>query len=205
MTAGGEGQRIRSIDRSHVFYSWSAQSLIDPLPVAGAQGSFFWDHDGNRYFDLGAQLVNVSIGHQHPKLVQAIVEQAQRLCTIGPMFANEQRAEAARLIADVAPGELEVVFFTNGGAEATENAVRLARLHTGRPKVLTAYRSYHGATAGAITFTGEPRRWANEPGVPGVVHFSAPYLYRSSFFAHREAEECHRALTHLEEILAYEG
>jgi taurine--2-oxoglutarate transaminase len=190
---------------SHVFYSWSAQAQIDPLPIAGAEGSFFWDGDGHRYFDLGSQLVNLSLGHQHPRMVQAIVDQAQRLCTIGPMFANDERDEAARLIADVAPGDLDTVFFTNGGAEATENAVRMARLHTGRHKVLAAYRSYHGSTFGAITFTGEPRRWASEPGAPGVVHFAAPYLYRSSFFATTEAQECQRALAHLEEIITYEG
>ena len=138
-------------DRAHVFHSWSAQGLIDPLPIAGASGSFFTDYDGNRYLDFSSQLVNVNIGHQHPKLVAAIQEQADRLCTIAPSSPTTPRSEAARLITELAPGDLDQVFFTNGGAEATENALRMARLHTGRHKVIAAYRSYHGATAGAIT------------------------------------------------------
>jgi taurine--2-oxoglutarate transaminase len=200
-----EEQQVRADDRAHVFYSWSAQELIDPMPVARAEGSYMWDYSGQRYFDLGSQLVNVSIGHQHPELVEAIVEQARRLCTIGPTMANDQRATAARLIAEVAPGNLNKVFFTNGGAEATENAIRMARVHTGRHKVLSAYRSYHGATYGAISLTGEPRRWGSEPASPGIVHYMGPYLYRSSFFAQNEIEECGRALAHLEEVIAYEG
>jgi taurine--2-oxoglutarate transaminase len=197
--------RVRADDRAHVFHSWSAQELIDPLPIARAQGSYFWDYDGNRFLDLSSQLVNVNIGHQHPRLVAAIQEQAGKLCTASPAFAVDVRGEAARLIADRAPGDLDVVFFTNGGAEANENAVRLARLHTGRHKVMAAYRSYHGATAGSIALTGEPRRWPSEPGIPGVVRYWGPYLYRSSFHAATEAEECDRALTHLRELLMVEG
>ncbi len=138
-------------DRAHVFHSWSAQGALDPLVVAGAEGSWFWDEDGHRYLDFSSQLVNVNIGHQHPKMVAAIKAQAERLCTIAPFHANDQRSEAARLIAELAPGDLDMVFFTNGGAEATENAIRMARLATGRHKVLATYRSYHGATAGSIT------------------------------------------------------
>ncbi|BDZ59809.1 hypothetical protein GCM10025872_34660 [Barrientosiimonas endolithica] len=145
---------VRKLDRQHVFHSWSAQDLIDPMPIARAEGSHFWDYDGKRYLDFSSQLVNLNIGHQHPKVVKAIQEQAGRLATVAPGFANDARGEAARLIAEVAPGDLDTVFFTNGGAEANENAVRMARLHTGRPKVLAAYRSYHGSTAGAITLTG---------------------------------------------------
>src|SRR5690606_10584870 len=126
-----------------------------------------------------------------------IKAQADRLCTIAPFHANDQRSEAARLIAELAPGDLDMVFFTNGGAEATENAVRMARLATGRHKVITTYRSYHGATAGSITLTGDPRRWPSEPAMPGVVHIWGPYLYRSAFHATTEAEECERALQHL--------
>jgi taurine--2-oxoglutarate transaminase len=198
-------EQVRADDRAHVFHSWSAQALIDPMPIARALGSYFWDYDGNRYLDFSSQLVNVNIGHQHPKLVAAIQEQAGRLCTIAPAFANDMRSEAARLIADRAPGNLDLVFFTNGGAEANENAVRLARLHTGRHKVMAAYRSYHGATAGTIALTGDPRRWANEPGVGSTVRFWGPYLYRSAFHASTEAEESARALAHLRDLIMVEG
>jgi taurine---2-oxoglutarate transaminase len=204
-TDASRSEVVRADDRAHVFHSWSAQELIDPLPIARALGSYFWDHDGKRYLDLSSQLVNVNIGHQHPRLVAAIQEQAAKLCTVSPAFAVDVRSEAARLIAERAPGDLDVVFFTNGGAEANENAVRLARLHTGRHKVLAAYRSYHGATAGSIALTGEPRRWPSEPGMPGVVRYWGPYLYRSSFHAESETVECERALAHLREVLMFEG
>lgn len=197
--------KVRRDDRKHVFHSWSAQGLIDPLPIAGGQGAWFWDYAGKRYLDFGSQLVNLNIGFQHPKVVAAVKEQAGRLCTVAPQFAEASRSEAARMIAEVAPGDLAVVFFTNGGAEATENAARLARLYTGRHKILAAYRSYHGATAGSITMTGDPRRWPNEPGMPGVVHFFGPYSYRSSFHAADDAEEGRRALAHLEEVIQFEG
>jgi len=195
----------KDLDRAHVFHSWSAQALIDPLVIERAEGSCFWDADGKRYLDFSSQLVNVNIGHQHPRLVAAIQEQAARLCTVGPAFANDVRSEAARRIAERAPGDLDVVFFTNGGAEATENAVRMARLHTGRHKVMAAYRSYHGATAGSIALTGDPRRWASEPGMSGVVRYWGPYLYRSAFHASTEEEECERALAHLRDLLMVEG
>ena len=203
-TAASEEQ-VRRDDRAHVFHSWSAQALIDPLPIASAQGSYFTDYSGKRYLDFSSQLVNVNIGYQHPKLVAAIQEQAARLTTISPAFANDARSEAARLIAEIAPGDLNMVFFTNGGAEATENALRMARLHTGRHKVMAAYRSYHGATAGAIAMTGDPRRWASEPGMPGVVRYWGPYPYRSAFHAENEAQESERALQHLRDIIAVEG
>jgi taurine--2-oxoglutarate transaminase len=204
-SAGSRAESVRAEDRAHVFHSWSAQELIDPLPIARAAGSYFWDYDDKRYLDLSSQLVNLNIGHQHPRLVAAIQEQAARLCTVSPVFAVDVRSEAARLIAERAPGDLDVVFFTNGGAEANENAVRMARLHTGRHKVMAAYRSYHGATAGSIALTGEPRRWPSEPGIPGIVRYWGPYLYRSSFHAETEAQECERALSHLREILMVEG
>ncbi|MEV8097284.1 aspartate aminotransferase family protein [Kitasatospora sp. NPDC085879] len=199
------GRSVKAADRAHVFHSWSAQALIDPLAVAGAEGSYFWDYEGNRYLDFSSQLVNTNIGHQHPKVVAAIQEQAARLCTIAPGFAVEPRSEAARLIAERTPGELNKIFFTNGGAEANENAIRMARLHTGRQKVLSTYRSYHGATANAIALTGDPRRWANETGVSGIVHFWGPYAYRSVFHAENETQECERALAHLEQTIAFEG
>jgi len=197
--------QVRADDRSHVFHSWSAQSQIDPLPIASASGSYFSDYSGRRYLDFASQLVNVNIGHQHPKLVAAIQEQAGKLCYISPAFANDARSEAARLIAEIAPGDLNTIFFTNGGAEANENAIRMARLHTGRHKILAAYRSYHGATAGAIALTGDPRRWASEPGMPGVVRYWGPYAYRSAFHSTTELEESERALAHLRDLLIVEG
>jgi len=198
-------QTVRRLDRAHVFHSWSAQALIDPMPIARAEGSHFWDFEGKRYLDFSSQLVNVNIGHQHPAIVAAIQEQAAKLLTVAPTFANEARSEAAQLIAEVAPDGLNKVFFTNGGAEANENAIRMARLHTGRHKVLAAYRSYHGATAGAITLTGDPRRWPSEPALAGVVHYWGPYAYRSAFHATTEAEEGERALQHLRDTIMVEG
>jgi taurine--2-oxoglutarate transaminase len=196
---------VRHHDRAHVFHSWSAQRHIDPLPIAEAMGSYFTDYQGRRYLDFSSQLVNVNIGYQHPRLVAAIQEYAGRQCTIAPSFANDMRSEAARMLAELAPGDLNKVFFTNGGADANEHAVRMARLHTGRHKVLAAYRSYHGGTSGAITLTGDPRRWASEPAMSGVVHFWGPYLYRSAFHATTEEEECARALQHLRDTLMVEG
>ncbi len=200
-----EGRRVAALDRQHVFHSWSAQAQISPLPIQAASGSYFWDYEGKRYLDFSSQLVNVNIGYQHPKLVAAIQTQAARMTTIQPSFADEQRSEAARLIAELAPGDLDQVFFTNGGAEATENAMRMARLHTGRHKVLTAYRSYHGATAGSITATGDPRRWPSEPGQSGIVHIWGPYPYRSPFHSTSEEEESARALQHLRDTIMVEG
>src|SRR5881394_2088897 len=191
---GLDAKRIQELDKGHVLHSWSVQSQISPLPVAGAEGRYFWDYEGNRYLDFASQLVNVNIGHQHPAVVAAIKEQADRLLTVAPSFAVDVRSQAARMIAEVAPGDLNCVFFTNGGAEANENAIRMARLHTGRHKVLAAYRSYHGATAGWIALTGDPRRWPSEPGIPGIVRYWGPYPYRSAFHAQDAQEECERAL-----------
>lgn len=199
------GAAVKAADRAHVFHSWSAQELIDPLAVAGAEGSYFWDYEGNRYLDFTSGLVYTNIGYQHPKVVAAIQEQAATMTTFAPAFAVEARSEAARLIAERTPGDLDKIFFTNGGAEAVENATRMARLHTGRPKVLSAYRSYHGGTSTAINLTGDPRRWASDTGSAGVVHFWAPFLYRSAFYAENEQQECERALQHLEETIAFEG
>lgn len=199
------GERTYALDRAHVFHSWSAQKALAPLVVSRAEGSYVWDHHGNRLLDLSSQLVNTNIGHQHPRVVAAIQEQAGRLCTIAPQHANDQRSEAARLIAELSPAGMEQVFFTNGGAEAVENAVRMARLHTGRTKVLAAYRSYHGGTTTAVNLTGDPRRWPNEAGTSGVVHFFGPFLYRSAFHATTEEEECSRALEHLEQLIRFEG
>src|SRR5919204_5653296 len=169
------GQQIVEDAKRYVLHSWSVQDAIQPIPVAGGEGCWFWDYDGNRYLDFASQLVNVSIGHQHPKIIAAIKGQADKLCTIGPPLASESRSRLGRILAEVTPGDLSVSFFTNGGAEANENAIKLARLATGRHKIIARYRSYHGATAGSMTLTGDPRRWAVEPGMPGVVHVLDPY------------------------------
>ncbi|WP_285116166.1 aspartate aminotransferase family protein [Leifsonia sp. fls2-241-R2A-40a] len=198
-------RQVRSDDRTHVFHSWSAQAKIDPLPIAAGEGSTFWDYEGNAYLDFSSQLVNLNLGHQHPDLVAAIQQQAGRLTTIQPSMANDVRGELARRIADVAPGTLNKVFFTNGGADANEYAVRLARRVTGRQKVLSMYRSYHGGTATAIALTGDPRRWANEPSDPSVAHFFGPYSYRSAFHSTTPEEETQRALEHLENVIVLEG
>jgi len=192
-------------DRAHVFHSWSAQAVLQPVVMAGGSGSRIWDDQGNTYLDFSSQLVNVNIGHQHPKMIEAIKAQADRLCTIAPSAANDMRSQAAYMIAERAPGDLNMVFFTNGGAEAIENAIRLAKGHTGRLKVLSAYRSYHGGTSGAISLTGEARRFDSEPGMPGAIKFFGPYLYRSAFHATTEQEECERALQHLRDVVVGEG
>ena len=198
------GAQIRADAKEFVLHSWSVQNQLNPLPVAGAEGRYFWDYDGNRYLDFASQLVNVSIGHQHPRIVEAIKEQADRLCTIGPPMATESRSRLARLLSEVTPGDLKMSFFTNGGAEANENAIKLARWYTGRHKVIARYRSYHGATAGAITLTGDPRRWQAEPGIPGVVRMLDPYTYRCPAGHPDPCPVCSGA-PHLEEILQYEG
>ena len=198
------GAQVVATDRAHVFHSWSAQAALHPLPVAAAEGCYFWDYDGRRYLDFSSQLVNANIGHQHPRVTAAIAAQAQKLTTIAPQYANEARGEAAARLAGLAPDGMEKVFFTNGGADANENAIRMARLHTGRTKVLSFYRSYHGNTGAAITSTGDPRRWPNEFAI-GHVHFFGPYLYRSAFWASTEQEEGERALAHLEQVIQLEG
>jgi taurine--2-oxoglutarate transaminase len=198
------GARVLADDRAHVFHSWSAQGALKPLTIARTEGSCVWDFDGKRYLDFSSQLVNTNIGHQHPRVVAAIQEQAAAMATIAPQHAVEVRNTAARLIADLAPDGMNKVFFTNGGADAIENAIRMARLHTGRRKVLSFYRSYHGNTGAAIVATGDPRRWPNEF-ADDHVHFFGPYLYRSSFWASDESEECLRALQHLEEVIRFEG
>jgi taurine---2-oxoglutarate transaminase len=198
------GRQVVADAKRYVLHSWSVQDAIAPIPVAGAEGRHFWDYEGNRYLDFASQLVNVSIGHQHPRVVAAIKEQAEKLCTIGPPMATEPRSTLARMLSEVTPGDLVMSFFTNGGAEANENAIKLARWYTGRQKVIARYRSYHGATAGAITLTGDPRRWPAEPGIPGVVRMLDPYTYRCPAGHPDPCPVCTGA-PHLEEILQYEG
>jgi taurine---2-oxoglutarate transaminase len=201
-----DARRAFDLDRAHVFHSWSAQATLHPKVVAGASGSWLWDGDGQRFLDFSSQLVFTNLGHQHPRVVAAVQAQAARLCTVAPQHAVDVRGEAAELITRHLPGgRLNHVFFTNGGTEAIENAVRMARHHTGRHKVLARYRSYHGHTQTSIHLTGDPRRWPNDTGAEGVVHFFGPFLYRSAFHATSEQEECERALEHLEQVVALEG
>ncbi len=192
-------------ERASVFHSWSAQATLNPLMVSHAEGVYVIDEEGTRYLDFSSQLVNTNIGHQHPAVVAAIQEQAATLCTIAPQHGYVSRYRAAELILDHSFEGAAKVFFTNGGTEAVEHAVRMARLHTGRHKVLAQYRSYHGATSTSINLTGDPRRWPNDHGAAGVVHFFGPFLYRSHFHATTEAQECERALENLEATIAFEG
>ena len=194
----------RGLDRDHVFHSWSAQSQLSSLVVASGRGCRVWDHAGREYLDFSSQLVNVNIGHQHPAVVQAIREQAELLTTIAPSTVSLARGEAAKRIIGHAPPGFHKVFFTNGGADANENAIRMARLHTGRDKILSTYRSYHGNTGAAIVSTGDWRRIPNEF-ARGHVHFFGPYLYRSEFWATTPEEESERALHHLRRVIEAEG
>ncbi len=195
---------ISADDHEFVFHSWSAQGAIKPLPISGSAGSRFWDYQGNTYLDFSSQLVFTNIGHQHPKVVKAIQEQAAVLTTIAPQHAVEVRNQAARDIVELAGGDFAKVFFTAAGADAVENAIRMARIHTRKHKVLSAYRSYHGNTGAAINATGDPRRFPNEFAF-GHVHFWGPYLYRTAFWASNQEEECQRALEHLEQTIIFEG
>ncbi|HEY2043989.1 MAG TPA: aspartate aminotransferase family protein [Jatrophihabitans sp.] len=194
-----------ALDRQYVFHSWSAQAALKPMVITSAQGCYVTDSDGNRLLDLSSQLVNTNIGHQHPKVVEAIKAQADLLCTVAPQHANAARGEAARMIIERSPDNMAKVFFTNAGAEAVEYAVRMAKLHTGRNKVLSTYRSYHGGTHAAVNMTGDTRRWPNDLGTTGNVHFFGPFLYRSAFHSSTEEEECRRALEHLEQVIGFEG
>ena len=199
-----EGKRVLEMDRAHVFHSWSAQGALAPMCVAGAEGSYFWDYDGNRFLDFSSQLVFTNVGHQHPKVVKAIQDQAAKLSTIAPQHANAARNGAAQRITDLAAPNLNKVFFTNGGADAVENAIRMARIHTHKHKVLSFYRSYHGNTGAAIAATGDPRRWPNEYSTQHV-HFFGPYLYRTPFWSTSPEQESERALEHLEQVIQFEG
>ncbi|WP_394553440.1 aspartate aminotransferase family protein [Agromyces sp. MMS24-JH15] len=196
--------RARELDQAHVFHSWSAQSQTSSLVVASGRGVRVWDHAGREYLDFASQLVNLNIGHQHASVVSAITEQASLLTTIAPATVNLARGEAAKRIVARAPEGFEKVFFTNGGADANENAIRMARLHTGRDKVLSTYRSYHGNTGAAIVSTGDWRRIPNEF-ARGHVHFFGPYLYRSEFWATTPEQESERALQHLRRVIEAEG
>jgi taurine---2-oxoglutarate transaminase len=195
---------ISVLDRL-VFHPWVAQTPRDVPAFVSGEGSYLFDHTRRRYLDFSSQLVFTNVGHQHPRVVSAIKEQADRLCTLSPTWVSDVRGEAAKMIVDVAPAGLNHVMFTNGGTEAIEHATRMARVHTGRPKLLAAYRSYHGSTTTSMHLTGDHRRWATDTGAAGVVHFFGPYLYRSAFGSSTSSEECERALAHLEQVIALEG
>ena len=197
-------RRTVELDRAFVFHSWSAQGALQPLVLSGGLGSRVWDNAGRTYLDFSSQLVNVIIGHQHPAVTQEIIEQVGTLATVVPSTANLARGEAAKRIVERAPVQFNKVFFTNGGADAVENAIRMARLHTGRDKVLSAYRSYHGNTGAAVVATGDWCRIPNEF-ARGHVHFFGPYLYRSEFWVSTPEQEGERAQRHLERMIQSEG
>ncbi len=199
-----DGTLAYDLDRAHVFHSWSAQAALKPFVIAGALGSTLWDYDGKEYLDFSSQLVNMNIGHQHPRVIQAIKDQADTITMVAPPHANLARGQAAQRILARAGSSFGSVFFTNGGADANENAIRMARLTTGRDKVLSTYRSYHGNTGAAVVATGDWRRVPNEY-ARGHVHFFGPFLYRSEFWAQTPEEECTRALHHLERVIQAEG
>ncbi|NQX34360.1 aspartate aminotransferase family protein [Herbiconiux sp. VKM Ac-2851] len=197
-------QLALELDRAHVFHSWSAQASLKPMVIAGGLGSTVWDYEGTEYLDFSSQLVNTNIGHQHPAVVAAIKEQADVLTTVAPAAANLTRGKAAQRILEKAGSRYSKVFFTNGGADANENAIRMARLYTGRDKVLSTYRSYHGNTGAAVVATGDWRRVPNEYS-RGHAHFFGPFAYRSDFWSTSPEEESARALQHLERVIVSEG
>ncbi len=202
VTASGRltTDEILRLNREFTFFSWSAQSKINPIVIDRAEGVYFWDPDGKRYLDFNSQLMSINIGHGNQRVIDAITEQAKKLAFAAPQFATEVRGRLGELLAEVTPGDLKKFFFTLGGAEANENALRMARMVTGRQKVMAYHRSYHGATAGAISVTGDPRRWANEPGVGGVIRVLDPWRW-----ARGEPEPVEEHLAYIEEVMQYEG
>jgi taurine--2-oxoglutarate transaminase len=199
-TAPMSGDEMIALSRKHTLFEWTAQSKVDPIPVARAKGIYFWTPEGKRYIDFNSQLMCVNIGHGDERVNRAIREQLEVLAYANPFMATEPRARLGAKLAEIAPGDIDVFFFTNGGAEANENAIKLARLATGRHKILARYRSYHGATAGSLTLTGDPRRWALEPGLPGVVHVLDPY-----HGIERGWDTAEASLAMLEEVIQLEG
>jgi taurine---2-oxoglutarate transaminase len=194
------GEEIIALSKKHTLYEWSAQSKVDPIPVARSKGIYFWTPEGKRFIDFNSQLMCVNIGHSDERVLRAIREQSEVLAYASPFMATEPRAKLGAKLAEITPGDIEVFFFTNGGAEANENAIRLAKLATGRNKILARYRSYHGATAGSISLTGDPRRWQAEPGMPGVVHVLDPYHGLA-----RGWDSADESLAMLDEIIQLEG
>ncbi|MBI4954873.1 MAG: aminotransferase class III-fold pyridoxal phosphate-dependent enzyme [Myxococcales bacterium] len=199
-----DAKQIVELSKRHTITSWSAQGKVAPLAVERASGIYFWDCDGKRYIDFNSQLMCVNVGHNHPKIVAAVKAQADKLMFVYPGCVTEARARLGQLLAEFVPGDINTFFFTNGGAEANEAAIKTVRLFTGRHKILSRYRSYHGATAGVMQLTGDPRRWATEPGAPGFVRVMDPIPYRYSFGA-TEEEQTRNNLTYLSEVIDYEG
>jgi taurine---2-oxoglutarate transaminase len=202
VTASGRltTDEILRLNREYTFFSWSAQAKVNPIVIDRAEGVYFWDPDGKRYLDFNSQLMSINIGHGNKRVAEAIAEQANKLAFAAPQFATEVRGRLGELLAEVTPGDLKKFFFTLGGAEANENALRMARMVTGRQKVMAYHRSYHGATAGAISVTGDPRRWANEPGVGGIIRVLDPWRW-----ARGEPEPVDEHLAYIEEVMQYEG
>src|SRR5467141_1199698 len=194
------GDQIVELCRRHTLFEWSAQSAVDPIPVAHAKGIYFWTPEGKRFIDFNSQLMCVNIGHGDERVIRAINEQAATLPYANPFMATEVRARLGAKLAEITPGDIDAFFFTNGGAEANENAIRIARMFTGRHKIAARYRSYHGGTAGALTLTGDPRRWAAEPGIPGV--FRIPDFYHG---IQKGSDTTEDVLARTEEILELEG
>lgn len=197
-------EEIVRLCKKHTVFSWAAQGKVNPPVVDRAEGIHFWDSAGKRYIDFNSQLMCVNIGHRHPKVIAAIREQADKLMFSWPGSATEPRARLGQLLSEVVPGDINKFFFTNGGAEANEAAIKIARLFTGRQKILSRYRSYHGGTHGAMQLTGDPRRWATEPGAPGFVKIMDPVPYRYSFGDSDEAQTSNH-LQYLAEVIDYEG
>ncbi len=200
-----KGEEIRSTSMEYNLQSWSKQKNINPIPVEKADGIYFWDYDGNRYSDMSSQLVNMNLGFGNQKIGNAIKEQVDQFCFIGPSYGAESRATLAKKIIDLMPDNMGKVFFTNAGAESNENAVKMARMFTGKNKIFSRYRSYHGSSFGAGNLTGEPRRYALEPGVPGFIKFFDPYVYREAITFDSEESATRYYLTKLEEQIQYEG
>ncbi len=194
------GEQIVALSKKHTLYEWSAQSKVDPIPVAKAKGIYFWTPEGKRFIDFNSQLMSVNIGHGDARVIEAIHQQASILAYANPFMATEPRARLGAKLAEITPGDIDTFFFTNGGAEANENAIKIARFFTGRHKILTRYRSYHGATAGSISLTGDPRRWAAEPGIPGVIRVLDPY-----HGIERGWDSVAEALANIEEVIQLEG
>jgi taurine--2-oxoglutarate transaminase len=194
------GEQMVALSRKHTLYEWSAQSKVDPIPVAKAKGIYFWTPEGKRFIDFNSQLMSVNIGHGDQRVIEAIHQQASTLAYANPFMATEPRARLGAKLAEITPGDIDTFFFTNGGAEANENAIKIARFFTGRHKILTRYRSYHGATAGTISLTGDPRRWAAEPGIPGVIRVFDPY-----HGIERGWDSVAEALANIEEVIQLEG
>lgn len=197
-------EEIVRLSKQYTMFEWSAQAAVHPIPMTRAQGIFFWDANGKRYFDFNSQLMSVNIGHGHKRVIEAIKAQADALPYANPYMATEVRGRLGQKLAQLAPGDLNKSFFTLGGSEANENAIKIARMVTGRHKIVVRYRSYHGGTAGSAALTGDPRRWAAEPSIPGVVRVLDPYPYRCGFC--RDLGGCTLGcLRHIEEVVEYEG